>query len=70
MNTKRIQLLGTGLWDDPRIYATPALDGGVYAAPDAGGYRSSPTATGKRFNKVRYAPRRSPMTRSRWSPRW
>ena len=40
VNSKRIQLLGTGLWDDPRIYATPALDGGWYAAPDAAGYRN------------------------------
>jgi branched-chain amino acid transport system substrate-binding protein len=40
VNPKRIQLLGTGLWDDPRIYATPALEGGWYAAPDAAGYRS------------------------------
>ncbi len=40
VNTKRIQLLGTGLWDDPRIFATPALDGGWYAAPDADGYRA------------------------------
>jgi branched-chain amino acid transport system substrate-binding protein len=40
VNTKRIQLLGTGLWDDPRISANPALDGGWYAAPDAAGYRS------------------------------
>lgn len=40
VNTKRIQLLGTGLWDDPRISAVPALDGGWYAAPDGAGYRS------------------------------
>ncbi len=40
VNTKRLQLLGTGLWDDPRIYATPALDGGWYAAPDGVGYRN------------------------------
>ena len=40
VNTKRMQLLGTGLWDDPRIYATPALDGGWYAAPDGAGYRN------------------------------
>jgi branched-chain amino acid transport system substrate-binding protein len=39
VNTKRIQLLGTGLWDDPRITGNPALDGGWYAAPDAAGYR-------------------------------
>ncbi|HSZ66739.1 MAG TPA: penicillin-binding protein activator [Xanthobacteraceae bacterium] len=40
VNTKRLQLLGTGLWDDPRIYATPALDGGWFAAPDGVGYRN------------------------------
>ena len=40
VNTKRIQLLGTGLWDDPRIFSTPALDGAWYAAPDAAGYRA------------------------------
>ncbi|HEY1981223.1 MAG TPA: penicillin-binding protein activator, partial [Xanthobacteraceae bacterium] len=40
VNTKRLQLLGTGLWDDPRIYAAPALDGGLFAAPDAAGYRN------------------------------
>jgi branched-chain amino acid transport system substrate-binding protein len=40
VNTKRLQLLGTGLWDDPRVYATAALDGGWYAAPDGTGYRN------------------------------
>ncbi len=40
LNTRRIQLLGTGLWDDPRIYEVPALAGGWYAAPDAAGYRA------------------------------
>jgi branched-chain amino acid transport system substrate-binding protein len=40
VDIKKIQLLGTGLWDDPRIFATAALDGGWYAAPDAAGYRA------------------------------
>jgi branched-chain amino acid transport system substrate-binding protein len=40
VNLKRLQLLGTGLWDDPRIYATTALDGGWFAAPDGVGYRN------------------------------
>jgi len=39
LNMKKIQLLGTGLWDDSRISANPALDGGWYAAPDGAGYR-------------------------------
>jgi branched-chain amino acid transport system substrate-binding protein len=40
VDIKKIQLLGTGLWDDPRISANPVLAGGWYAAPDAAGYRS------------------------------
>ena len=39
-NPKKLQLLGTGLWDDPRIYSVAALDGGWYAAPDSAGYRN------------------------------
>src|SRR4051794_24348448 len=37
---KNIQLLGTGLWDNPRVFASPALQGGLYAAPDPSGFRS------------------------------
>ena len=40
VNAKKIQLLGTGLWDDPRIFSAPALDGGWYAAPDPAGFRA------------------------------
>jgi ABC-type branched-subunit amino acid transport system substrate-binding protein len=39
-NLKSIQLLGTGLWDNPRVSASPALQGGLYAAPDPAGFRS------------------------------
>jgi ABC-type branched-subunit amino acid transport system substrate-binding protein len=39
-NLKNIQLLGTGLWDNPRVYASPSLQGGLYAAPDPSGFRS------------------------------
>src|SRR6202007_1491967 len=38
-NLKTIQLLGTGLWDNPRVLASPALQGGLYAAPDPAGFR-------------------------------
>jgi len=38
-NLKNIQLLGTGLWDNPRVSASPALQGGLYAAPDPAGFR-------------------------------
>src|SRR5206468_4685437 len=33
-------LLGTGLWDNPRVFANPSLQGGLYAAPDPSGFRS------------------------------
>jgi ABC-type branched-subunit amino acid transport system substrate-binding protein len=39
-NLKNIQLLGTGLWGNPRVFASPALQGGLYAAPDPAGFRS------------------------------
>lgn len=51
INTRRIQLLGTGLWDDPRIFATAALSGGWYAAPDAAGYRAFSGRYHRRFNQ-------------------
>ena len=37
---KRVQLLGTGLWDNPRVFANASLRGGLYAAPDPAGFRS------------------------------
>ncbi len=40
VNPRRIQLVGTGLWDDPRIFAEPGAQGGWFAAPDPAGYRA------------------------------
>ena len=51
VNVKRLQLLGTGLWDDPRIYAAPALDGGWYAASDGVGYRNFSARYRSRYNQ-------------------
>ena len=39
-NLRNIQLLGTGLWDNPRVFASRVLQGGLYAAPDPSGFRS------------------------------
>lgn len=36
---KRVQLLGTGLWDNPRVFGNANLRGGLYAAPDPSGFR-------------------------------
>ena len=40
VNMKRVQLLGTGLWDDPRVFSDKTLDGGWYAAPESAGFRN------------------------------
>jgi ABC-type branched-subunit amino acid transport system substrate-binding protein len=39
-NLRNIQLLGTGLWDNPRVFSNPSLQGGLYAAPDPAGFRA------------------------------
>jgi ABC-type branched-subunit amino acid transport system substrate-binding protein len=40
IDTKRAQLLGTGLWEDAQIFSNPALDGAWYAGPDSTGFRN------------------------------
>ena len=40
VDLKRLQALGTGLWDDPRVFSNPALEGGWYPAPDSAGFRA------------------------------
>ena len=39
-DAKRLQLLGTGLWDDPRVAGSALLQGGWYASADSAGFRS------------------------------
>ena len=46
---KNIQLLGTGLWDNPRVFASPNLQGGLYAAPDPSGFRGFSTRYRTKF---------------------
>jgi ABC-type branched-subunit amino acid transport system substrate-binding protein len=40
VNLRRVQLLGTGLWDEARIFESKDLNGGWYAAPDSAGFRN------------------------------
>jgi ABC-type branched-subunit amino acid transport system substrate-binding protein len=40
IDAKRMQFLGTGLWEDPQIFSNPALDGAWYAGPDSTGFRN------------------------------
>lgn len=39
-NLRNIQLLGTGLWDNPRVFGSATMQGGLYAAPDPAGFRA------------------------------
>jgi hypothetical protein len=48
---KTIQLLGTGLWDDPRIFSDVNLHGGWYAAPDSTGFRNFSARYRTRFGQ-------------------
>jgi ABC-type branched-subunit amino acid transport system substrate-binding protein len=40
IDTKKMQLLGTGLWEDAQIFSNPALEGAWYAGPDSTGFRN------------------------------
>jgi branched-chain amino acid transport system substrate-binding protein len=51
VNVKRLQLLGSGLWADPNVSSTPALEGAWYPAPDPTGYRNFAARYRKRFNQ-------------------
>ena len=50
--SKRLQLLGTGLWDDPRIFAEPvAARRLVSRRPSRPASRVSPAATARNYNQ-------------------
>jgi ABC-type branched-subunit amino acid transport system substrate-binding protein len=40
VDPKRIQLLGSGLWEDPQIFSNSALEGAWYPAPESTGFRN------------------------------
>jgi branched-chain amino acid transport system substrate-binding protein len=51
LDLKRLQVIGTGLWDDPRIFAEPSVAGGWYPAPDSAGFRAFSTRYRARYNQ-------------------
>lgn len=51
LDPKRVQLAGTGLWDDPRIFNDARLHGGWYAAPDGTGFRNFVGRYRERYNQ-------------------
>jgi branched-chain amino acid transport system substrate-binding protein len=38
LNAKKVQILGTGLWNDARVLRLPALQGAWFSAPDNAGF--------------------------------
>jgi hypothetical protein len=40
LDNSRIQMLGTGVWDDARVYAIRPVQGGWFAAPDKAGFNN------------------------------
>src|SRR5207247_10837061 len=40
LDRKRIQLIGTGLWDEPKIFADVSVQGAWFAAPAPAGFRN------------------------------
>jgi branched-chain amino acid transport system substrate-binding protein len=51
VDTKRVQLLGSGLWEDPQIFASTELDGAWYAGPDTTSFRNFSTRYRNRFGQ-------------------
>jgi len=40
ISPRRLKFMGTGLWDDPKLFSDPNLQGAWFAAPDAAGFRN------------------------------
>ena len=40
LNSQKVQILGTGLWNDARVSASPALQGAWFAAPENAGFQA------------------------------
>jgi branched-chain amino acid transport system substrate-binding protein len=40
VDTRKVQLMGSGLWEDPQIFSSSPLEGAWYAGPDANGFRN------------------------------
>ncbi len=39
VSPRRVKFMGTGLWDDPRLFSDPNMEGAWFAAPDSSGFR-------------------------------
>ncbi|MCK2052617.1 penicillin-binding protein activator [Methylobacterium sp. 37f] len=48
----RVRPIGTAVWNDPRVFALPALQGGWFAAPDVAGFNGFSQRYQARFGSV------------------
>jgi len=46
----KTQILGTGIWNDPRVMKLPALQGAWFAAPESAGFNAFATRYRAKFN--------------------
>jgi ABC-type branched-subunit amino acid transport system substrate-binding protein len=51
VNMRRLQILGSSLWDDPSVAPAQSLQGAWYPAPELTGYRSFAVRYRKRFGQ-------------------
>jgi ABC-type branched-subunit amino acid transport system substrate-binding protein len=49
-NPQRVKPLGTGVWNEARVFSLPALQGGWFAAPDNRGFHAFAARYRARFN--------------------
>ena len=49
IDSRKLQLLGTSAWDDPRVLAVKSIQGGWFAAPAKTGFNSFATRYRARF---------------------
>jgi branched-chain amino acid transport system substrate-binding protein len=51
VDTRKVQLLGSGLWEDPQIFTNASLEGAWYAGPDSTGFRNFSGRFRSRYNQ-------------------
>jgi ABC-type branched-subunit amino acid transport system substrate-binding protein len=50
LDSRRLQILGTGLWNDPSVLKLPALQGAWFSAPENGGFSAFASRYRAKFN--------------------
>jgi branched-chain amino acid transport system substrate-binding protein len=51
VNLKQLTIMGTQLWDDPRVLSDPQLEGAVFAGPNPDGFRAFSDRYRSRFSQ-------------------